>query len=169
MPAATAERTAIHIRVPTAEAFEDEFLLDDTLTAVYEQLITDYPETHGYLPQVDVKVVWKQKGGKSQGKERLSFCAKTSGLAKFFAAADFVIWLAADHILEREWTDSQIRAAISHEMRHIGWEDGEDGEDGKAVIVGHDAELFWSEIKELGAWQEFISRTAEVFEQAGLF
>ena len=29
-------------------------------------------------------------------------------------------------------------------------------------------ELFWSEIRELGAWESFIAETAEAFNQAGL-
>lgn len=169
MTSATAARQAIHVRVPTEEQFGGaDFLPAPELSALYEQLIEDYAETHGHLHWVDVKVVWKRRGGKSQGKQRLGFCAKTSGLTKYFAEAEFVIWLAADTVLERELTDSQIRAAVSHEMRHIDWEVDEEG-NGKAVIVGHDAELFLSEIRELGAWESFISETAQTFEQAGLF
>lgn len=164
----TATRPAVHVRVPTSEQFEGaEFMPAPELSGLFDQLVRDYPETHGHLQWIDVKVLWKAKGGKSQGKSRLGYCAKTSGLAKFFADADFVIWLAADVVLEREMTDSQIRAAVSHEMRHIGWEEDEDGP-GKAVIVGHDAELFLSEIRELGAWHEFIGQAADAFSQAGL-
>jgi hypothetical protein len=167
--AATATRPAIHVRVPMTDDFDgEEFLLSDELQALYDQLIRDYPDTHGHLPRVAVKVAWKAKGGKSQGKVRLGYCAKLSGAAKFFAEAEFLIWLAADTVMDRELTDSQIRAAVSHEMRHIAWQDGEDGEDGKAVIAGHDAEIFFSEIHELGAWEEFISEAAQAFSQAGL-
>ncbi len=169
MPTATAERTAIHVRVPNEDQFGDaDFMPAPEPSAFYEQLIGDYPETHGHLHWVDVKVVWKKRGGKSQGKQRLGFCAKTSGLAKYFAEAEFVIWLAADTVMELELTDSQIRAAVSHEMRHIGWKVDDEG-NGKATIAGHDAEIFFSEIRELGAWQECITATADVFSQAGLF
>ena len=168
MTSATAQRTTVHVRVPTDDQFDDaDFMPAPELSALYGQLIADYPETHGHLHWVDVKVVWKKRGGKSQGKQRLGFCAKTSGLAKYFAEAEFVIWLAADTVLERELTDSQIRAAVSHEMRHIGWEVDDEG-NGKAVIAGHDAELFLSEIRELGAWESFISEAADAFTQAGL-
>lgn len=168
-PMTTATRPAIHVRVPLLDDFDgEEFLLSDELEALYAQLIRDYPSTHGHLPRVAVKLAWKARGGKSQGKEKLAYCQKLSGAAKFFAEAEFLIWLAADHVLDREMSDSQIRACVSHEMRHIGWEEGEDGEDGKAVIVGHDAELFFSEIVELGAWNEFIGLAAEAFSQAGL-
>lgn len=165
-----ATRPAIHVRVPTVDQFDgEEFLLSDELEMLYAQLIRDYPDTHGHLPRVSVKLAWKAKGGKSQGKPRLAYCQKLSGAAKFFAEAEFLIWLAADTVLERELSDSQIRACVSHEMRHIGWEDGENGEDGKAIILGHDAELFFSEIRELGAWESFIRETAEAFSQSGLF
>lgn len=169
MTSATATRPALHVRVPTEDDFAGaDFLPAPDLTALYDQLILDYPETHGHLPMVEVKVVWKRKAGKKHGQKQLGYCAKTSGLARYFAEADFVIWIGADAVLEAELTDSQIRAAVSHEMRHIGWEDGEDGEAGKPVILGHDFELFFSEIKELGAWQDFISEAAEAFSQAGL-
>lgn len=165
----TATRPAIHVHVPDEDQFDGaDFMPAPELNALYSQLINDYPETHGHLNVVDVQVLWKRRGGKSQGKQRLGYCVKTSGLARYFAEADFVIWLAADTVLERELSDSQIRAAVSHEMRHIGFEEGEDGADGKAVIVGHDAEIFFSEIRELGAWEEFISEAAEAFSQAGL-
>lgn len=165
----TATMTVTRVEVPEAEDFDgQEFLLAEDLTALYEQLILDYPETHGHLDQVEVKVVWKAKGGKSQGKARLGYCAKLSGAAKFFAECEFLIWLAADTVVDLELSDSQIRAALSHEMRHIAWQDGEDGEDGKAVIAGHDFEGFVSEIKELGAWNVFIEQAADSFYQAGL-
>ncbi len=170
MSSATATRPAIHVRVPTEDDFGGaDFMPAPELTALYDQLILDYPETHGHLQWVDVKVVWKRKAGKKHGRQQLGYCAKTSGLARYFSEAEFVIWIGADSCLDGELTDSQIRAAVSHEMRHIGWEEGEDGEAGKAVIVGHDADLFFSEIKELGAWQDFIGEAAEAFSQAGLF
>lgn len=164
-----ATRPAIHVRVPTDEQFGEDFMPSPELTALYDQLIQDYPETHGHLPMVEVKVVWKRRGGKSAGKEKLAKCVKTSGLARYFAEAEYVIWLAADHVIEREMTDSQIRSCLSHEMRHIAWVVDEETGEGKAEIVGHDVELFFSEVRELGAWNEFIGQAAEAFEQSGLF
>jgi hypothetical protein len=169
MTTATATRPALHVHVPTEDEFSgQDFLPAPELEALYDQLILDYPETHGHLPMVEVKVVWKRKAGKRYGQKQLGYCAKTSGMTRYFADADFVIWIGADAVLEAELTDSQIRAAVSHEMRHLGWQAGEGGDAGKAVILGHDFELFFSEVKELGAWQDFIGEAAQSFSQAGL-
>ena len=65
---ATATAQQIHVRVPKTEDFGDDFLPAPDLDAVYTRLIIDYPETHGHLPMVDVKVVWKARGGKKNGK-----------------------------------------------------------------------------------------------------
>lgn len=169
MTTATAP-TRIRVRVPTAEDFAgDEYLDSPDLTSVLKQLIRDYPDTHGYLDRVSVQIVWRAKGGKSKGKMNLGYCAKTSGLAKYFAQSEFVIWIAADTAREQELSDAQIRAAVSHEMRHIGWEDGEDGADGKAVILGHDFEGFTSELREIGAWSDLLQEAADAFKQAPLW
>ena len=89
-------------------------------------------------------------------------------MAKFFAESEFLIWLAADEVLVREMSDREIRACLSHEMRHIGWDVDDDG-NGKAVILGHDVELFFSEVREVGAWNDMLSEAAESFSQAPLF
>lgn len=161
--------TAIHIRVPDPDTFADDFMPAEDLTMLYDQLIKDFPETHGFLPQVDVKVVWKKTGGKSAGKEKLAKCVKTSGLARYFAQADFIIWLAADHVLEREMSDAQIRSCLSHEMRHIAWVVNDETGEGKADIVGHDLEMFLSEVTELGPWNEWLTLANDAFTQSELF
>jgi hypothetical protein len=165
----TATAPAIHVRVPLEEQFGGaDFMPAPELTALYEQLITDYPETHGHLHWVEVKLAWKRKGGKKNGQNNLAFCQKLSGAAKYYADADFLIWLAADEVLAREMTDREIRACVSHEMRHVGWDVDEEG-NGKAVILGHDVELFFSEVREIGGWNEMLREAASAFEQAPLF
>ena len=167
---ATATAQPIHVRVPSAEDFGDDFLPAPDLLAVYTQLVREH-DTLAHLTQLDIAVFWKAKGGKKGGHPVFGKTFKRSGLVSAFTTCDFVVWLAADHVLDAEYTDRQITALLHHELLHIGYEDPEDGEDGprKYVLVGHDFEGFKEELTVYGAWEEMLAEAAEAFEQAGLF
>lgn len=169
MTAATATAQPIHVRVPTAEDFGDDFLPASDLDAVYTQLVRTH-DTLEHLAQLDVAIRWKKSGGRKGGHPVFGKMAKRSGLLSAFTTCDFVVWLAADHVLEAEYTDRQIMALLHHELMHIGFEDPEDGEDGprKYVLVGHDFEGFKEELRVYGAWEDMLAEAAEAFEQAGL-
>ena len=100
------------------------------------------------FPPIGVRYAWRRKGPTSQGLPVAAKCQKLSGLGKHYACADFTIWLAADLIRQREWTDDQIAACLWHELRHISFEDD------KVSIAGHDYELFVGELEMWGAWHQ---------------
>ena len=167
MTSATATMT--EIRIPTIEQFGGEdFLPAPSLAAVLESLIQDYRATIGHLERVGVTVLWKARGGKSKGSPKFGQCQKTAGLLGYFSETEFVITIAADHCREAEFMAAQLRALLYHEALHIGFEEGEDGEDGHAVLVGHDVETFYAEIRDMGAWHAMLTATADAFRQAGL-
>lgn len=168
---ATATAPAIHVRVPTEEHFGgDDFLPAPDLDALYTQLVRQN-DTLDHLAQVEVAIRWKRTGGKKGGRPVFGKTAKRSGLLSAFTSADFVVWLAADHVLAAEYTDRQITALLHHELMHISFVDPEDDEEGarKYVLVGHDFEFFAEEIKTYGAWEELLQEAAAAFEQAPLF
>lgn len=169
MTSATA--TMQGVRVPNVDEFDGaEYIPAPELQAVLSALVEQYDDTIGHLTRVSVMVLWRAKGGKSKGKAKFGQCQKPSGLLAYFAAdTEFVITVSADHCREAEYMTSQLRALVYHEALHIGWEDGEDGEDGHAVLVGHDVETFTAEIRDMGAWHQMLSATADAFRQAGLF
>jgi hypothetical protein len=171
MTTETAPRPAIHVRVPTAEQFgTDDFMSAGTLNQIYTQLV-DQHSTLEHLEQLEVAILWKKSGGKKSGRPVFGKTAKRSGLVSAFTSADFIVWLAADHVLEAEYTDRQITALLHHELMHISYEDPADNEEGarKYVLVGHDYEFFGEELRIYGAWEEMLQEAATAFEQAPMF
>lgn len=171
---AIAERA--YARVPDENEFDpdadylDAADLDDLLAAIVGRYAAlDAIERHG----IAVSVLWKKKGGRSRGRPTFGKCQKASGLLAHYCRADFVIWLAADHVKAEEWTTEQVAKLLYHQARHIGWEDGEEAEDGsveegKPILVGPDLALFSGEIADTGAWERLRSRLASDFAQPGL-
>jgi Putative phage metallopeptidase len=100
------------------------------------------------LPPIRIRYAWRRKGPTSQGLPVMAKCQKMSGLAKHYGVTDFTIWLSADLIRQREWTDDQLAACLWHELRHIGFDDD------KASIIGHDYEIFSGELEKWGAWRQ---------------
>lgn len=162
--------TMMHIRVPTAEQFEDEFMRADDLAATYEQIIHQHSSLD-HLHPLEVVVLWRKSGGKKGGRPIFGKTSKRSGLVAAFTSADFIVWLAADHVLAAEYSDRQITALLHHELMHISYEDPPDDQEGarKYVLVGHDFELFADELRIYGAWEEMLQEAAEAFKQAPLF
>lgn len=172
MTSATAQR--VTVQVPAEMDFLGaDFLADTALTALFAEVVEQYPRLHHIVDHdISVTVLWKRKGGKKQGAPTMAKCVKPSGLAGHLCPTPFAIWLGADNIAEQEWTTEQIAKLLYHEARHIGWEDpDEDDEDGegKAIILGHDVELFVGEVEDTGAWEHFRRQLGRDFQQAGLF
>jgi len=174
MTTATATAERIAVQVPAEMDFMGaDFLADTALTELFAEVVEQYPRLQHIIDHdISVSVLWKRKGGKKQGAPTFAKCVKPSGLAGHFCPAAFAIWLGADTIAEQEWTTEQIAKLLYHEARHIGWqdpdEDDEDGE-GKAIILGHDVELFVGEVEDTGAWEHFRRELGKDFQQAGLF
>jgi hypothetical protein len=168
---ATTTRPAIHVHVPTEDEFGgQDFLPAPDLDAIYVQLVRQHDDLD-HLNQLDIAIRWKRSGGKKGGHPVFGKTAKRSGLVSAFTTVDFIVWLAADHTLEAEYSDRQITALLHHELMHIGYEDPEDDEEGarKYVLVGHDFEGFKAELSIYGPWEELLQEAAEAFAQAPLF
>lgn len=160
------------IRVPDEDDFDGkDFLTDAVLDTLMADVISSF-EVFGHIEEhgISVSVLWKRKGGKSHGSPTFAKCVKPSGLLSHFCTADFVIWIGADNVTEREWGPYELRRLLYHEARHIGWDDGDDEKDGKGpIILGHDVELFVGEVRDVGAWEHFRQVLGKDFQQSGLF
>jgi hypothetical protein len=88
-----------------------------------------------------------------------------SGLAGYFANADFVVWLAAEHVRLREFTDRQIAALLFHELLHCDVK-GDDAD--IPTTKKHDFEAFNAEIQHFGAWKEDLREAQLTFTQMKL-
>ncbi len=152
--------------IPVDDQFVDnetEFLPADEVRAIGEMLIEQLPE-FGHLRTADIEYVFKRKGGATQGKQKLAFCAKTSGMTAYFSRAQFVIWIAADVCREFRLNNWQMEALIYHELLHADI----DAESAKPAIRAHDVEAFHAEIGRYGLWRSEFRDARDTFAQAAL-
>jgi len=154
--------TAKVVAIPSDETFSgEEYIPAPELREIADML----RERHNMPTEITIECVWKRKGGNHQGKTRLAFCMKTSGLAKFYSSYDFVIWVAADHLREWNPTPEQIEALIFHELHHAGVEE----ESLDPIVVGHDFEGFRADLENYGLWTPDLTNAAPAFEQVRMF
>lgn len=150
--------------VPVADDFDfgtAEFKPDKALKALAGTLIDRHPDL-AHVKMLDVRFMWKRKGGESGGKAVYGKCVKPGGLLRHaLSAADFVIWLAADQC--QGFTRHQVEALLYHELCHIGRD-----EDGKRSLVPHDVEAFASEVREYGLWMSDLRTFGKAVRQLAL-
>lgn len=159
--------------VPDDDEFEDDeyasgILLAPAIEAIGQDLIDRCDELRP-LRNAEVAYVWKRAGGKAKGKPRWATCQHPTGILAFFAGADFVVAVAADHARDLALTGDQIEALLYHELRHCGWDIDKQTGGVRWVVRGHDWEGFRGEVERYGAWEPETARLAEAFRQAGLF
>lgn len=158
-----------HIFVPATLDFgNDAFFGSEDLRELGGDLIEMHPGILGHLADVEIAYLWKKSGGKKSGALIFGKTMKPSGVLTVFTTAQAVIWLAADHVVDAAYTQRQIEALLFHEMQHIGVEEDDETGTQKIVMRGHDAELFFHDVKVYGAWEAMLSETADAFKQAGL-
>jgi hypothetical protein len=142
----TVTREMVRVRVPNEETFGEEPFVEATdLAGLAESLIEQYPDSLGHLADLTVAYLWKKSGGKRGGHGVYGKTAKRSGLVAAFTSADYIVWLAADHIAAAGYDQRQITALLHHELLHTGIEEDEDG-NVKTILKGHDFEAFAEEV-----------------------
>ncbi len=139
------------VRVPQeAEFGGQDYLATDALTELGDRLIANCIE-FAHLHEARVQFLWKAAGGRSKGALTMGKCQKPSGLLAHFSMQDFIVWIAADNVRYRAFTERQIEALVFHELCHAGWQEDEDnGRDGRWTIEGHDIEEFSAVIRRYG-------------------
>lgn len=154
--------------IPLDEEFEEnetDFLDAPLLAKIGAAVIAAYPEEFGHLNTATIRYLWKRKGGKHQGSPILGYCWKASGIGKFYAGGEFVIWIGADTAREIGLTNYQLEAAIFHETLHAEV----DPETAKPAIRGHDCQMFNAEVERYGLWIHSLQGASEAFEQVAMF
>jgi hypothetical protein len=147
--------------------YSDQFIEAPQLQRIGNDLIRRWPELAD-LHQVRIRYLWRKKGATSAGKNVLGKSTKQSGLAAYFGDCDFTVIIAADFARQYQLTNHQMEACIYHELLHI--EVGEDEQTGDLILSprGHDAELFYDEIRRYGFWADSLKGTRDVITQLGL-
>lgn len=165
---------------PLPKMIYGEYQKAPELKRIGEALLAHYAETtflhiHQNLQGMPTfSWLWRAKGGNSGGNDVLAKIVQPSGLARFYAGVDFVIWVGWDNLVSREPQRWQVEALLYHELLHIGATEAINKVTGELLyeelkLKGHDAELFVEEITRYGMWQSSLLRVGEAFEQRMLF
>jgi hypothetical protein len=155
--------------VPHEDDFNGNDFLpgEEKLRPLFHALVDRFHDEFFHLKEAEVRLFWKKTGGMTGGRATLGKCQKASGLIEFYSDANYIIWLAADHLLQMSFTNWQVLALLYHEMRHTVVDDK-----GKFGVQGHDFEGFFDELETFGGWDnsaEQILRSAQKTLQPGLF
>ncbi len=152
--------------VPPHIAFEDadtgrswEYMDAEDLQQLGDDLIAEFPIHLGQADDWDIEYVWRAKGTKAKGQNRLGYVKRVSGELAYYAPHDFLVVVAADFCTELGFTFHQMRALMFHELMHVGTNEAEPS------LHPHDAEVFFAELKEFGAWRADLR---PLFEQVPL-
>lgn len=167
--------------VPSEGMFGDADFIECRAGAKVADILIGKRTEFRHIPEHNGRILylWKQKGGKSGGRQTLGKCTKLSGMARYLSGvheehpADFVIWFAADHCRDGVINNYQFEALVYHELCHIEIEEKEDKEGNPTgemqwTVVAHDAEVFHNEIATYGAWKSGLAQNRNAWEQLAL-
>ena len=151
--------------VPSEETFDEaDYLPGHDLEVQLGRLIDRHETLFSHIARLKITCLWKAKGGASKGKQTLGKVQAATGLVGFFSEADFVIWLAADHLREGTASEKVIEACLFERACSLQW----DAEGGTVQIVGEDFSGFTESLRFYGAWRKDLTKASEAFEQLGL-
>jgi len=140
------------------------FRADAEVRMYVDELIREY---HDHLLTAKFGLLFQEHAPKSKGKLQFaSVCLFPAKFQAFFPEEefDYLLTVSCD-IWNRAWLE-QKRAIIDHELCHCwGEEDEETGEMAWSV-VGHDCEVFSSELIRHGAWHKDLELARQAFQMA---
>ena len=139
-----------------------EFLRSDELESIGQALIEKRESLAHLREGAGIAYLWKREGGKKNGQSTFGQCRKPSGLLGYYAAVDFIIWLAADHCRASLFTHWQVEASLFHELKHTGMRMTDEGL--VWTIQGHDWEGFAEEIVFYGDWRPDVVYIRKAFQ-----
>ena len=125
---------------------------------------------HGFLKALvncEIRWYWKRKTGVSKGRVKIGFMKRASDLLGHFSGADFIGWLSATTARDGKFTDTQVEAAVLHQLCHVGQDDK-----GNWIFSPHDFEGFAQEVRHYGTWTSDLKLGGTAFvaaHQMGLF
>lgn len=148
--------------IPDAKQFEDnglEFLEASDIARVAYRVMESKPLYFTHAANLDIQYLWKRTGGKDGGRTKLGACQKPSGLLRYFAGVDFIIWIGADTCRDAQLTHQQMEALVFHELLHVSLDDND-----KPMVRPHDFEGFAAEITEYGFWRPDVKNIANAVQ-----
>lgn len=158
------------IPIPTDKEFKgDTFQPAAMVKEIAEELLDKH---HRFVDfrSLSIDYLWKAQGGKSQGRPRLAQIMKVSGVWTHYADAQFIVWVAADHLTALFEGAPQaprraMEALIYHELCHLTW----DAEQGEAKLQGPEFAGFLDELALYGDVLPDLRKVRETIQQLPLF
>lgn len=138
---------------------ELHFLPAPELEAVANELIAELHEFR-HLRVRRLLCRWKREGGRANGRARLTGSQKLSGLLADTTGAQWLVWVAADHLGAGTLTAWQFEALVYHELMHIRAGDG---------VRDHDFVGFIGELERYGMWRLDLQAAGEALRQLTMF
>lgn len=144
--------------VPTETQFAGkDFISAPGLKAIADRLIAE-KDSLSVLSGLEVRYLWKRRGGTSGGNPKLGALQRPGGLLRYFSGGvPFVLWLGADNCRDLQLTPQQIEACLYHQLLHA--DTNPDDED-QYRIRGHSFEGFVEELDEFGPWSADLREVA---------
>lgn len=160
--AAAAKRIADRFHPPEMES---GFMDAPDIVEIAHRLIAEHKDELSHLTMLDLRFLWKAKGGKASGTPRMGKVQSASGLLAYYSEADFIVWLAADNLRELEPTRKQVEALAFHLLLQIGL----DAEKGVPALRVPEIAAFEAELRAFGAWSPVLAIARQAFSQLDLF
>lgn len=158
----------LRFNIPASEEFdeaENEYLPAPDLRFIAKKVIEQTGEPLSHVDLSDVDFAWKRKGGKKFGRATFGACVKQNDIAKLHGGHTWLIWLAADNCEPFVKDENATKAAVFHELRHIGFVYDDKTGESKPTVNPHDVEMFYDEVQIFGPWKIDLTVARNVFEQ----
>jgi hypothetical protein len=159
----------LRFNIPKSEEFDEaqcEYLPAIDLRLIAKKVIESTGEPLSHVDLADVDFAWKRKGGKKNGNPTFGACVKQNDIAKLHGGKTWLIWMAADNCEPFQGNENQVKAAMFHELRHIGFVYDDKTGESKPTLNGHDVEFFYDEIQLFGPWKIDLKVADQVFTQS---
>ena len=142
---------------------EEEFQLAPDLEIIGGMLIASCPDL-AHLHGATVKFQWQRKGQTKAGAVVRGVCQKPSGNLRFWSEADFLVVIAADHLVNEHFTRWQVEALVHETLCYADWDPKTD----KPAVRGPEWSGFRANVLAYGEWRDELVEAADVFKQASL-
>lgn len=151
-------------QVPVMAA-DVELLRDEVLESVVQDLAERYPNLK-HLSGLTIRVYWQKAGRTRNGAPNMGGIKKPSPWYEVGsgAGADYLLWLAADHIADQQYTGFQLEAFLFHQLCSL-----QQNEEGEVKVQAPDFVGYLPEIEAYGLWRVPLKEAGERFRQPSLF
>lgn len=151
-------------QVPVFKA-DEELKRAPDLEEVVSDLIEHYPNVK-HLTDSHIRVYWKKTGRTRRGQPNIGGISRPSPWYSVHAdapPADYLFWLAADHVGDQNWTGFQVEAFLYRLLCSLQQTD-----EGEIKEVAPDFAGYIPEIEAYGLWHGTLKLAAPAFHQLAL-